>query len=315
MKDCVIFDLDGTLANIDHRLHYIRQEPPDWNAFFEACDRDTVIEPVKRLFHELGRERIAIVSGRSSSVRQKTQKWLRDNDLIPDLLLMRAEGDYRPDYVVKSEFLDQILASGYHPWLVIDDRPSVVKMWRERGLTCLQCADWEEKPKSKFGTLYIMVGPSGAGKTHWVATSDLFISCGIVSSDKLRERFCGDFRDQSRNNDVFRTAHDLIYAQISNGLDCIFDATNIKTKDRLAAVELAKGNPVVYVVIDRPLEEKYADAGWRSELEIDLILKHHNTFQSNLKDILAGDRLPNVTVYDYRSEECKFNSDCGTANA
>ncbi len=52
-------------------------------------------------------------------------------------LHMRAEGDYRPDYIVKSQILDGILADGHDIAFVVDDRPSVVAMWRERGLTCL----------------------------------------------------------------------------------------------------------------------------------------------------------------------------------
>lgn len=310
----VIFDLDGTLANIDHRLHYIKeQNPPDWTAFFEACDKDTPNSKIVDLFWSLSETfQCLIVSGRSASVKEKTEKWLDDNSIHPDILMMRAEGDYRPDHIVKAEFLDKILADGYEPWLVVDDRPSVVKMWRERGLTCLQCADWNDEPKREFGTLRIMVGPSGAGKSFHISHS--FRRNKVVSTDDLREEFCGDFRDQSRNDDVFRTAHDMIYAKISNGLDCIFDATNIKNKDRLAVVELAKGNRVVYCVIDRPLEEKYASAGWRAWLDFDLIKKHHDTFQSNLKDILAGDGLPNVEVVDLRSEACKSNSVCGTAS-
>jgi len=31
-----VFDLDGTLANIDHRLHFIKTKPKNWPAFFEA---------------------------------------------------------------------------------------------------------------------------------------------------------------------------------------------------------------------------------------------------------------------------------------
>ncbi|WP_442934833.1 phosphatase domain-containing protein [Nitrincola sp. A-D6] len=42
--------------------------------------------------------------------------------------------------MVKSRLLEQIRASGYNPWLVLDDRDSVVNQWRTLGLTCLQCA-------------------------------------------------------------------------------------------------------------------------------------------------------------------------------
>ncbi len=53
---------------------------------------------------------------------------------------MRPEKDYRDDGTIKAELLDKILADGWEPWLVVEDRQRVVDMWRARGLTCLQCA-------------------------------------------------------------------------------------------------------------------------------------------------------------------------------
>lgn len=32
--DCIIFDIDGTLANIDHRLHHLEGFNPNWKSFF-----------------------------------------------------------------------------------------------------------------------------------------------------------------------------------------------------------------------------------------------------------------------------------------
>lgn len=32
----IVFDLDGTLADCEHRIHHITKEPKDWRAFFEA---------------------------------------------------------------------------------------------------------------------------------------------------------------------------------------------------------------------------------------------------------------------------------------
>lgn len=37
----VVFDLDGTLADGDHRLHHITGETKDWRAFFAACGDDS----------------------------------------------------------------------------------------------------------------------------------------------------------------------------------------------------------------------------------------------------------------------------------
>jgi hypothetical protein len=53
---------------------------------------------------------------------------------------MRKYGDYRKDYVVKREIYEQLIAPDYDILCVLDDRNSVVDMWREIGLTCLQVA-------------------------------------------------------------------------------------------------------------------------------------------------------------------------------
>ena len=46
---------------------------------------------------------------------------------------MRKEGDYRSDTIVKEEMYNQMLVDGYKPTMVFDDRPSVLRMWRELG--------------------------------------------------------------------------------------------------------------------------------------------------------------------------------------
>ncbi len=61
-----LFDLDGTLANIDHRLHFIKQENKDWDGFFKACSADlpkhAVIQAAKALY-QLGHP-LWILSGK-----------------------------------------------------------------------------------------------------------------------------------------------------------------------------------------------------------------------------------------------------------
>ena len=144
---CYLFDLDGTLADLTHRLHHI--QPPEgaaknWDAFFDACDGDAPISPVLTLAHHLMREvTLVFVSGRSDATRKKTEAWLFKYGLGdgPGRLYMRKAGDHRPDNIVKGELLDQILAAGFKPIMAFDDRDQVVKMWRERGVHCAQVAD------------------------------------------------------------------------------------------------------------------------------------------------------------------------------
>ncbi len=51
---------------------------------------------------------------------------------------MRKEGDHRPDTIAKKELLDRLIAEGHQIAGVFEDRPSVVRVWRELGLTVFQ---------------------------------------------------------------------------------------------------------------------------------------------------------------------------------
>lgn len=299
MSECVIFDLDGTLADLTHRLHHVKNGRRDWDAFFDGIGDDLLIEPVADLTHAIGAfgRKVILCSGRPEKCRAKTETWLNRHSVNFHALYMRPDDDRRPDHVVKRQLLDGIRADGFEPALVIDDRQSVVDMWRENGLTCLQAAP----DRTEYGSalLTIMVGPSGAGKTSWIEQN--VRPSQVVSSDATRGDLLGDFRDQTRNDDVFAAVHSVVKARLRAGLPTTIDATNLRRKDRIACAELASGGPVRYVVINRPMEEKRKDGGWRNELGFDLLAKHEQTFGSQIKDILAGDNLPNVEVIDVRA--------------
>lgn len=350
--NCVLFDLDGTLANVRHRLHHVRRSPPDWQAFFDACVDDTPNNSVVSLFNLVYDsmnagfsecDAIFICSGRPDSHLYETVKWLNEECGIYkfqyEALLMRAEGDYRPDVVVKREMLSAIRRQGYEPCFAVDDRPSVVAMWRANGVPCFAVddAEWKEPQAHLTGDLEgrtlltLMVGPSHAGKSRWLRGEAIWMDYietreretvhghveeyemgmtdpiedrdfdiepqHILSSDQLRRDLLDDESDQSR---VFAALHDVARIRLRHGLPTVIDATHLRRKDRLAAVDLAPaGTRVRYVVIDRPLEEKLGDL--RPGFPTEVILRHDQTFRSQLKDILAGDGLPHVDVVDLRS--------------
>lgn len=150
----VIFDIDGTLANLDHRLHYVKSKPKNWNAFFAGIEHDEPCEEIVEILWALMnitlapndptsmfRHRIIICSGRGEEYREPTEKWLAHHSIQYNVLYMRPAGDSREDSIIKKELLEEMRKDGFNPVLAIDDRKRVVDMWRREGLLCLQCAE------------------------------------------------------------------------------------------------------------------------------------------------------------------------------
>lgn len=149
-----IFDLDGTLAIIDHRRGLVEKEgkgndfKPDWDAFFKACVRDTPNWPVIGVLQQLysvGCE-IRIWSGRSDMVRADTIIWLSTylgmpTKTIDGMLTMRKADDFTPDQNLKKKWLLALTPTErFRLGGVFYDRDKVVAMWRSQGVACFQVA-------------------------------------------------------------------------------------------------------------------------------------------------------------------------------
>lgn len=156
----IIFDIDGTLANIKHRLHHIKHPgsfssfeeakkipekfTPDWNAFNRAMVHDEPNMHIIAIYKAMcglkrgGDYPAVFVTGRPEGYRAETEQWLQDNGIAPTRLFMRPEKDHRSDVAIKLEIYDNYIKDA--PILfVVDDRDAVVAMWRELGYKCLQC--------------------------------------------------------------------------------------------------------------------------------------------------------------------------------
>ena len=133
VDECVIFDLDGTLCDVNHRLHYVLGEPPDWSAFHAACSKDALRTHIFKMvvaFQSLGYN-IYFCTGRPELFRPATITWLSERTKLCDYkLMMRADGDFRKDYDVKFDMLRHIREVDMcTPILVVDDKLSVVRMF------------------------------------------------------------------------------------------------------------------------------------------------------------------------------------------
>lgn len=138
----VIFDIDGTLADIEHRRVLLEGDKPNWTGFNAKMGDDAPNVPVVTLYKTLwnsGEYRIEIVTGRNEAFRKVTETWLTWNEIPFTRVTMRADKDQRADHIIKQEILNTFLAKGHDIAFSVDDRQQVVDMWRRNGIMCLQC--------------------------------------------------------------------------------------------------------------------------------------------------------------------------------
>lgn len=139
-KKWILCDIDGTIANLEHRLPYVKDvEEKDWKSFFADMKGDTLIESTHKIlkqFYKDGNE-IIFVTARPDNYRRVTEKWLVRNIEVPwYTIIMRKENDTREDSIIKQQILDTYFDKDDIKF-VIDDRPRVIRMWKENGLSVI----------------------------------------------------------------------------------------------------------------------------------------------------------------------------------
>ena len=137
-----IVDIDGTLANTNHRIHHLLKSPKDWKSWHEMSMEDDVHWELVDILKMAIKNNVLIVlcTGRDEVYRKETELWLTIKGIPYDYLYMREKNDRRDDDIVKLEMLNDIKNRGFNPVLVFEDRDRVVKMWREQGIRCYQVA-------------------------------------------------------------------------------------------------------------------------------------------------------------------------------
>ena len=140
----MIFDMDGTLFDPTYRRKFVEKTPKDWESFFdpENVMKDEPIEAIVALAQRHGMtHQVHVVTARREADREVTTRQLRSAGVpVTKLHIVRPDGCHKPDSMLKKEWLED---SGLKDRIafVVDDRSSVVRMWRDCGLVCLQCAD------------------------------------------------------------------------------------------------------------------------------------------------------------------------------
>ena len=145
-RDTVVIDLDGTLSDCSYRRYLVEGKHRDYGLFHDRLGED----PVNQWCADLMRAMtdawwlVAIVSARPALCRTATVKWLKQHRVAYNSLhlLRRDHKDKTPDNELKMAWLQKYGAKRI--LFVVDDRQKVVDAWRAAGVTCLQCAAWEE---------------------------------------------------------------------------------------------------------------------------------------------------------------------------
>lgn len=144
-----IFDIDGTIADVTHRLPLILDPKvygakKQWTKFHEACEHDSKIEPVTKFLTTIANldYEIWLFTARPEWTRELTAQWLRRHSIPYSRLRMRDDDDYSCDVDVKRHMYHHEIATAGEASVqfVVEDRTRVVEMWRSLGLICLQCA-------------------------------------------------------------------------------------------------------------------------------------------------------------------------------
>jgi hypothetical protein len=140
-RPCAVFDIDGVVADVRHRLHHVARTPKNWRGFFAGAGADPPLETGIALARRYAADHDLVwLTGRPQHLRGVTERWLRGHDLPDRPLVMRPRGDFRPARAFKAEAVAAIGAR-QPVVVVVDDDPEVVAALRAGGWP-VQLADW-----------------------------------------------------------------------------------------------------------------------------------------------------------------------------
>ena len=175
----IVFDIDNTLSNPEHRLHFIQPKgedcpvceswggqgashtrtgsciyaKKDWDGFYAACRDDPPIPHTVKICQDLmlAGHTVEFWTGRRDTERDTTVEWLNEHVVTREIYLNLFSMGLWEGFTLKmreggDRRRDHILKMEFidpldPPDIIFEDRSTVVQAYRERGLTVFQVAE------------------------------------------------------------------------------------------------------------------------------------------------------------------------------
>jgi hypothetical protein len=129
---CVVIDMDSTMCfNLSKRPWYGEGSA---EAMIDDVPNYGVCEIVRTL---MSRFPIIVATGRDTTQKEVTIKWLQNQGITPTGCYFRTPGDFRVGSEIKKEQILSILEK-YNVLAIFEDCEPIVQMYRDMGLTVLQ---------------------------------------------------------------------------------------------------------------------------------------------------------------------------------
>lgn len=153
-NEVVALDFDGTLSFNAEALwtHITNPELPkkNWDGFYSSDSpiNFSVLELIRAL--RLRGYAIFLFTGRQDSYAAETIEALERYGAPISRLYMTREGDFRGDYTSKVSMLERVRAEGFEVIHSVDDRPSSIRVWEERGISVSRVPEATRDVSGKF---------------------------------------------------------------------------------------------------------------------------------------------------------------------
>jgi len=131
-----IWDLENTLSNSEHRNELALAKKFD--QFHALFYKDEPRANNVRLYEACRKQHTTVIlTGMMEKHRNSAITWLHKHKLMPDILLMRQNNDFRssPEFKVST-----VQYMRYHPFMIFDDREDVVDAFLRAGMPAVMVA-------------------------------------------------------------------------------------------------------------------------------------------------------------------------------